>query len=71
MRAILNISMPQKLKAEIEQAVEQGGYATKSEFLRDVLRVWKEQTVLARVQASRDQIKSGQGRVLTSLKDLR
>lgn len=71
MRAILNISMPQKLKEEIEQAVEQGGYATKSEFLRDVLRVWKEQTVLSRVQASREQIKAGQGKVLTSLKDLR
>ncbi len=71
MRAILNISMPQKLKDEIEQAVEQGGYATKSEFLRDVLRVWKDQTVLARVQASRDQIKSGRGKTLSSLKDLR
>lgn len=71
MRAILNISVPQKLKDEVEQAVEQGGYASKSEFIRDLVRVWKEQTLLGNLKKSQAQISVGQGKKLKSLKDLR
>ena len=71
MRAILNISVPQKLKKEVESAVVFGGYATKSEFLRDLIRVWKEETLLQNLQKSRRQILSGKGKKLKGLKDLR
>ncbi len=71
MRAILNISMPQKLKDEIEYQVKAGGYATKSEFLRDVIRTWQEAKILRDVEQSRKEFKEGKGKVLRSLKDLR
>ena len=71
MRAIINISVPQKLKIEIDEAVELGGYATKSEFLRDVLRFWKENAVVARVRQSEKEITEGKVKLLKSLKDLR
>lgn len=71
MRAIINISVPEKLKAEIEEAVELGGYATKSEFLRDIIRFWKEHSTIKRVRQSEKEFTQGKGKILRSLKDLR
>ncbi len=34
----LNISLPQTLKDFVEEQVEQGGYSTPSEFIRELLR---------------------------------
>ena len=34
----LNISLPQSLKVHIERQVEEGGYSTPSEYVRDLLR---------------------------------
>lgn len=41
MRQVINISLPLELKREVEKAVKQEKYATKSEFFRDLLRLWK------------------------------
>lgn len=71
MRAILNISMPQKLKDEIELEVKKGGYISKSEFLRDVIRSWKRQQLLKEIEQSELEFKQGKARVLKSLRDLR
>lgn len=71
MRSILNISLPTSLKKEVEVAVKQGGYSTKSEFLRDLIRDWKQRLILQELEASRIEIKNKKGRVLKSLKDLR
>lgn len=38
MRKIVNISLPEHLYEEVEGAVKHGGYATKSELFRDLLR---------------------------------
>jgi len=37
----MNISLPEPMKAFIDQQVDQGGYSTTSEYLRDIIR--KEQ----------------------------
>lgn len=71
MRSVINISLPQMLKNEVEAAVKQGGYATKSEFMRDLLRLWKEEQLLQELRKSQQQIARGKGKVLRSLKDLR
>jgi Arc/MetJ-type ribon-helix-helix transcriptional regulator len=71
MRAILNISVPQKLKDLIEEEAAFGGYASKSEFLRDVIRSWQRQRLLEDIRISRREFKQGKGKVLKSLKDLR
>jgi len=71
MRSIINISMPQVLKKEVEEAVKKGGYATKSEFVRDLMRLWKEEQLLQELRESQTQIARGRGKVLRSLKDLR
>jgi Arc/MetJ-type ribon-helix-helix transcriptional regulator len=71
MRSIINISVPEKVKAKVEIAVKQGGYATTSEFFRHLLRLWQENQALEELTKSRKQITRKRGKVLTSLKDLR
>lgn len=71
MRSVINISLPQTLKKEVEQAVRHGGYATKSEFIRELLRLWKEEQLLKNLRESRAEMAAGKGKVLRSLKDLR
>ncbi len=38
MRATLNISLPERLKEWVEAQVAEGGYATASEYIRQLLR---------------------------------
>ena len=71
MRSIVNISLPQSVKKELEHAVKAGGYATKSEFVRDLMRLWKEEQFLQELRESQKQIMSGKGKTLKSLKTLR
>ncbi|OGE80537.1 MAG: hypothetical protein A2660_00970 [Candidatus Doudnabacteria bacterium RIFCSPHIGHO2_01_FULL_45_18] len=71
MRSIINISLPAQLKSEVESAVKKGGYATKSEFMRDLLRLWKEEQLLQELRGSQQEIVRGKGKILKSLKDLR
>ncbi len=68
MRAILNISLPENLTKVVEKAVDQGNYASKSEFFRYLLRLWIEAEEL---EKSRKELERGKGKLLRSLKDLR
>ena len=70
MRSIINISLPQVLKEDVEKAVKSGGYASKSEFIRDLMRLWKEEQILQDLRQSQQEIASGKGKVLKSLRDL-
>lgn len=71
MRNIVNISLPAELNKEVEKMVKSGDYATKSEFFRHLLRLWKEDQLLKGLDESRAQISSKKGKALGSLKDLR
>ena len=70
MRKVVNISLPQKLNKEVDKAVKSGQYASKSEFFRDMMRLWKEEQILEDVQASRREIAAGKAKELKSPKDL-
>ncbi len=41
MRKVVNISLPEQLHNEVERAVKNGHYSSKSEFFRDLLRQWQ------------------------------
>ncbi len=71
MRNIVNISLPDELNKEVDRMVKSGNYASKSEFFRHILRLWKEDQLLKELNESRSQIAGKKGRVLKSLKDLR
>lgn len=70
MRNIINISLPRELNKEVEKAVKSGQFASKSEFFRNLIRLWKEEQLLQELRESQREIAAGKGKVLRSLKDL-
>lgn len=71
MRAIINISLPSQLSTIVEKQVESGRFASKSEFFRNLLRMWIEGQLLKDLEKSRKELNEGKGKVLRSLSDLR
>lgn len=71
MRQIINLSLPKEMAKSVEKIVEEGNYASKSEFFRELLRMWMEGRILKELADSRKELSSGKGRLLVSLKDLR
>ena len=67
----MNISFPPELKQEVDRAVKAGQYGTRSEFFRDLMRLWREEEVLRELRESQMEIARGKGKVLRSFKDLR
>lgn len=71
MRNVINISLPAQLTSIVEKEVKIGRFASKSEFFRNLLRMWMERRLAGELQESRQELESGQGKLLKSLKDLR
>jgi Arc/MetJ-type ribon-helix-helix transcriptional regulator len=71
MREIINISLPKELNRAVEETIKKGKYSTKSEFFRELIRLWLEGKILRELAESRKELASGKGKVLRSLKDLR
>lgn len=71
MRAVVNISLPQPLVNIVNEEVISGKYATKSEFFRNLLRMWMENKELKDLEKSRTEFRQGKGKLLKSLKELR
>ena len=40
-RAIVNISLPENLRKEVDEIVLREKYASRSEFFRELIRFWK------------------------------
>lgn len=71
MRAVVNISLPTQLNTVVEKQVASGHFASKSEFFRNLLRMWIEGQLLKDLEESRKELNAGKGKVLRSLSDLR
>lgn len=71
MRNIVNISLPKELNKVVEQAMRKGKFASKSEFFRNLLRLWEEAQLLAEIKKSEAEFRAGKGIKLRSLRDLR
>jgi len=59
--------MVQDVRAEVKN----GGFASISEYIRHIIRSYKEEHLYKGVLASVNEFKSDKGKVLKSLKDLR
>jgi putative addiction module CopG family antidote len=71
MRNIVTISLPKQLDEQIEKEVKSGKFASKSEFVRCLIRLWQEEQVLKDLRESKKEIAAGLAKELKSLKDLR
>ncbi len=70
MRHIINISLPETMVKEVKKEVKAGGYASTSEFMRHLLRLWKLKKLSEELHNDRQQFEAGKGRVLGSLAEL-
>ena len=71
MRNIVSISLPKQLDEIIEKEVKTGRFASKSEFIRSLIRLWQEEKLAADIAEVEEDIAAGRFRELKSLKDLR
>ena len=71
MRNVINISLPQPLTNIVDKEIKSGKFATRSEFIRHLLRLWTENKLYSELEESRNEISQGRGKLLKSLKDLR
>ena len=71
MRSIVNISLPTQLNSLIEKELSKGRFASKSEFFRNLVRLWLEGKLMYDLEESRQELKAGKGKLLKSLSDLR
>jgi Arc/MetJ-type ribon-helix-helix transcriptional regulator len=71
MREIINISMPSQMAKNVKTFVKKEQYISTSEFFRDLLRDWQAGKLLNELNESRQEIISGKGKTLKSLKNLR
>lgn len=67
MRTIVNISLPSQLNSVVEEEIATGNYASKSEFFRVLIRSWMESRLAKELEVSRNELKSGKGKLLKSL----
>ena len=68
MRSVMNISLPESMAKHVEQEVKKGGFSTKSEFFRHLIRKY---TFAQELKESRKEFARGEGKKLRSLKDSR
>ena len=71
MRNIINISLPDTMVEIVKKEVERGGFASKSEFFRHLIRLWNTHKLAQELKNDREEFMAGEGKVLKSLKDLR
>ena len=71
MREVINISLPKELNRAVEETIKKGNYSTKSEFFRELLRLWLEGKILRELAESRKELAVGKGKILKSLRKLR
>lgn len=70
MRSIINISLPETTARLVKKEVQTGGYASTSDFFRNLFRLWNTQQLGQELRRDRTLFESGQGKVLKSLEDL-
>jgi len=71
MRNIVSISLPKQLDEQIEKEVKTGNFASKSEFIRSLIRLWQEKKLARELERGEKEIKAGSVKKFTSMKDLR
>lgn len=67
----MNISLPSQLNSIVEKEVSKGRYSSKSEFFRNLLRLWIEGKLASDLEESRNELMAGKGKILKSLSTLR
>lgn len=69
-RNIINISLPPTLTKQVERAVEEKHFASKSEFFRHLLREWMAGRLAKDFEEGRKEYREHKAKPLKSMKEL-
>ena len=70
MRSVKSISLPPEMIKAIKIATKKDGFATFSEFMRHLIRLWHEEKLYQDVMESEEDYKTGQFKTLNSIAEL-
>jgi putative addiction module CopG family antidote len=70
MRNIVTISLPKQLDEQIEKEVKTGKFASKSEFIRSLIRLWQEEKLFRELKQGRKEVEAGLGKEFKSMEEL-
>ncbi|MDA1038276.1 MAG: ribbon-helix-helix domain-containing protein [bacterium] len=70
MRNIINVSLPATLTKEVERGVKKYHFASKSEFVRHLIREWMAERLAFDLKESRKEYKTGKAKKLKEIKEL-
>lgn len=71
MITVLNISLPSALNNVVEKEVVKGHFSSKSDFFRNLLKLWLESKLANDLEESSRELASGKGKILKLLAGLR
>jgi Arc/MetJ-type ribon-helix-helix transcriptional regulator len=72
MRSVINISLPKSLAVKVKKEVKAGHFASVSEFIRHLIRLWNTERMARRIEKAEKDFKKGKNwKKFDSLKDLR
>ena len=71
MRQIINISLTKSMADYVNLSVKKGGFASKSEFFRSLLREKSESEIIKSLKTRRKEMQKGNKFLLKSFKDLK
>lgn len=71
MRSVINISFPETTVKLVKKEVRDGGYASTSDFFRNLFRLWNTRQLGEELREDRALFVAGKGKVLKSLADLK
>ncbi|MDO8482309.1 MAG: ribbon-helix-helix domain-containing protein [bacterium] len=67
----MNISLPKEMVVDIKREVKLGKFASTSEFVRHLIRLWNTEKLVRDIKQSQKEFAQGKYKVLRSLRDLR
>jgi len=70
MRKVMNVSLPATMLKTLKRDVRDGGFASNSEFVRYLIRMWNQKKLGEELREDRKAFEAGEGIELKSLADL-
>ena len=72
MRSVINISLPKSLAAEVKKEVKAGHFASTSEFIRHLIRLWNTEMPARSLEKAEKDFKKGKNwKKFDSVADIR
>ncbi len=71
MRTVLNISLPNDLAKEVRREVKNAGFASTSEFIRHLIRLWNTEKLALQLKHDKARFEKRKGKTLRSFASLR